>query len=455
MNSMQLDRTLYFQKKADQSSKHLCIGTELYKKHNVKRGLRNEDGTGVLVGLTEIGEVHGYILDEGEKTPDEGRLRYRGINVKDLVRGFQADGRFGFEETVYLLLFGSLPTASQLTDFQTILGESRNLPSGLAEEILLRQHSPDIMNKLGRIILGLYSYDDRAEDYSIPNLMRQSVEMIARFPAIIAYAYQSRQRLMGKSMFLHDPDPKLSTAENFLQMIRLDQAYTPIEAETLDLSLVLHAEHGGGNNSSFTVRVISSAYTDTYAALSAACGSLKGHRHGGANNRVMAMMADIQENVQNWEDETEVRSYLAKIIRGEAYDKTGLVYGMGHAIYTLSDPRAVLLRTKAQALAVEKGTQWYREFELYDRIARLTPEVFADVKKSNKVIAPNVDFYSGFVYKMMDIPAELYTPIFALSRVAGWSSHRVEELAGESRIIRPAYKNVLVKRSYLSLTERE
>lgn len=432
-----------------------AITPESYKTFGVKRGLRNEDGTGVLVGLTEIGDVHGYILDERERIPVEGRLRYRGINVADFVTGFQKDGRFGYVEAVYLLLFGRLPLPNQLALFRQVLGEARNLPPGYAEDLILRQPSSDIMNKLARAVLSGYSHDQNPEDYSTRNLLRQSIELIARFPSMVAYCYQSKRRFIDNaSMHIHSPKPELSTAENLLMMIRPNGEYEKIEAEIIDLSLVLHAEHGGGNNSSFTVRVVSSAYTDTYSAIAAAVGSLKGTRHGGANNRVMAMMQDIQANVAHWENEGEVRDYLAKIILGQAGDRSGLVYGMGHAIYTMSDPRAVLLHQKAVDLVKLKGDGFARELALYDLIARLTPEVFADIKKNNKIIAPNVDFYSGLVYKMLGIPPELYTPIFAVSRIAGWCAHRIEELAGESRIIRPAYKNVLGKQNYVPLSER-
>ena len=432
-----------------------AITAASYGTYGVKRGLRNEDGTGVLVGLTEIGDVHGYILDERERIPVEGRLRYRGINVADIVDGFQKDGRFGYEEAVYLLLFGRLPSASQLQVFSEVLGEARALPQGYAEDLILRQPSSDIMNKLARAVLAGYSHDRSPEDYATRNLLRQSIELIARFPSLVAYCYQSKRRFIDNaSMHIHPPKAELSTAENLLMMIRPHGEYEKIEAEIIDLSLVLHAEHGGGNNSSFTVRVVSSAYTDTYSAIAAAIGSLKGTRHGGANNRVMAMMKDIQTNVVHWENEGEVRDYLARLIRGQSGDNSGLIYGMGHAIYTVSDPRAVLLRQKAVDLVKIKGDGYARELALYDLIARLTPEVFAEIKKNNKVIAPNVDFYSGLVYKMLGIPPELYTPIFAVSRIAGWCAHRIEELAGESRIIRPAYKNVLGKQDYLPLSDR-
>jgi citrate synthase len=432
-----------------------AITQESYLKYNVKRGLRNDDGTGVLVGLTEIGDVHGYILDEGEKTPVPGRLRYRGIDIKNIVAGFQDEKRFGYEETVYLLLFGKLPSLRQLEDFTELLGQKRSMPTGYWEDIIIRSPSKDIMNKLGRAVLGAYSYDTNPEDYSIRNILRQCIELIARFPALVAYSFQSKRRFFdNESLHVHSPDPKLSTAQNFLQMIRPDQQFTALEAEVLDLALVLHAEHGGGNNSAFTVHVVSSAYTDTYSAISAAVGSLKGSRHGGANNRVMGMMSDLQIKIDDWSNSDKIKAYLKRTLEGKEYDESGLIYGMGHAIYTLSDPRAVLLKAKAEELAEAKGGDVYQEFLLYKLVEELTPIAFREVKKSDKVIAPNVDFYSGFVYKMLDIPPELYTPIFAVSRISGWSAHRLEELAIGSRIYRPAYRNVLGGIDYLPMESR-
>lgn len=445
----------FFETHARLSSTFRAITPDSYAHYGVKRGLRNDDGTGVLVGLTEIGDVHGYIIDEQERIPVEGRLRYRGISVADLVSGFQADHRPGFEETAYLLLFGVLPSPPSLAEFVSVLEESRKMPAGFAEELIIRQPSPDIMNKLARSVLSAYSFDPDAEDYSIPNVLRQSVELIARLPAMVAYAFQARERFYhGRSMHIHEPLEGRSTAENFLRMIRHSGECESLEAEILDLALVLHAEHGGGNNSSFTVRVISSACTDTYSAISAAVGSLKGTRHGGANNRVIAMMEGLKSEVSDWSDRRQVKDYLSRLIRKETGDRTGLVYGMGHAIYTLSDPRAVLLKERAEALVLTKGSSFQDEFALYNLVAELTPEVFREVKKNDKVISPNVDFYSGLVYRMLEIPPELFTPIFAVSRVAGWCSHRIEELAGDSRIIRPAYKNVLGKQEYRPLASR-
>ncbi|APC08262.1 citrate synthase 1 [Moorella thermoacetica] len=435
------------------AEKNNTIDPDLYEKYNVKRGLRNKDGTGVLVGLTEIGEVHGYILDEGERTPDHGRLLYRGIDIWDIVRGFQQEGRFGFEEVCYLLLFGELPDKKRLEEFTHLLAEHRSLPDGFVEDMILKAPSNDIMNKLARSVLAAYSYDPNPDDISLRNVLRQCIELIARFPIMVAYGYQAKAHYYeNKSLYIHLPQTELSTAENFLYMIRPDNQYTSLEAELLDLALVLHAEHGGGNNSAFTVHVVSSTGTDTYSVIAAATGSLKGPKHGGANIKVMKMIEDIKNNVKDWHDEEELRNYLIKILRREAFDRSGLIYGIGHAVYTLSDPRAVLLKQKAAELAREKDME--DEFGLYLAIEKMAPELFVAEKKVDKVVAPNVDFYSGFVYKMLNIPIELYTPIFAISRIAGWCAHRIEELVSGGKIFRPAYKNVLGKKSYIPLEQR-
>jgi citrate synthase len=429
------------------------IPLELYQKYSVKRGLRNEDGTGVLVGLTEIGDVHGYIIDEGQIVPVDGRLEYRGINVNDITRAFQAEKRYGFEEVCYLLLFGTLPTAHQLRQFTALLAENRALPNGFTENMILKAPSRDIVNKLARSVLVCYSYDPNPDELSLKNVLRQSIELIARFPTMAAYGYQAKSHYFDdKSLFIHHPRKDLRTAENLLHLIRPDSKFTALEAETLDLALVLHAEHGGGNNSSFTTHVVSSTGTDTYSAIAAAVGSLKGPLHGGANLKVLEMMDDIKEAVKDWHDEEAVAAYLTKILRREAFDGQGLIYGIGHAVYTLSDPRAVLLKDKAKELAVNKGRS--DEFDLYECIARLTPGVFARVKNSSKIISANVDFYSGFVYDMLDIPKELYTPIFCVARIAGWCAHRIEELISGGRIIRPAYRNVLHNKEYVPLEQR-
>jgi len=429
------------------------IPLELYTKYSVKRGLRNEDGTGVLVGLTEIGDVHGYIIDEGDIIPDEGRLIYRGINIMELVNGFQRENRSGYEEICFLLLFGELPNRQQLEQFNALLAENRTLPPSFTEDMILKIPSRDVMNKLARSILVLYSHDPNPDDVSIKNVLRQSIELVGRLPTLAAYGYQAKRHYFdGQSLYIHNPRKDLNTAENILYLIRADSKYSRLEAETLDLALVLHAEHGGGNNSTFTVRVVSSSATDTYSAFAAGVGSLKGPLHGGANLKVMEMMQDIKENVKDWKDEEEVRSYLSRIVRREAFDRAGLIYGVGHAVYTISDPRAVLLRQKAADLAVEKGRE--EEFGLYRSVARLAPEVLKKEKNSNKVVAANVDFYSGFVYQMLGIPMEMYTPIFCIARIAGWAAHRIEELVSGARIIRPAYRDVLKNRPYVPLSKR-
>ncbi len=429
------------------------IEMALYSRYNVKRGLRNADGTGVLVGLTRVGDVHGYIIDEGERIAVDGKLYYRGIDVEDLTRAAANEKRFGYEETVYLLLFGELPTADELKDFSVLLGQRRKLPDNFAEDAIMKAPSPDIMNKLARSVLTCYAYDPQPESLEPENVLRQCIDLIARFPTMAAYAYMAKKHYYDKqSLFIHTPEPSYSTAETFLSLIRPDQKYTPLEAELLDLALILHAEHGGGNNSTFAVHLVSSADTDTYSAIAAGVGSLKGAKHGGANIKVSGMMDDIKTNVHNWNDEEEVAAYLVKILKGEAYDRSGLIYGQGHAVYTLSDPRASLLRDKAAALAAEKGVS--DEFQLYRLIERLVPGVFKRVKGSKKAICANVDFYSGFVYRLLGVPDELFTPLFAISRIAGWCAHRMEEIISGGRIIRPAYKCVQARLPYTPMLDR-
>ena len=430
------------------------INPDLYKKYDVKRGLRNANGTGVLVGLTRIGDVVGYELKDGEKIAIPGRLIYRGYNVEDLIKDAEQNKQFGFEQCAYLLLFGELPTKEKLERFTSYLGECRILPENFTEDMIMKAPSQDIMNKMARGVLASYSYDDDPENKSVGNVIKQCIQLIARFSTLAAYGYQAKRRYYdNKSMFIHNPKADLSTAESFLRLIRSDKTYSRLEAETLDLALILHAEHGGGNNSSLTVHVVSSADTDTYSAIAAAVGSLKGSRHGGANIRVVEMMDELKANVKDWSSEKEVSDYLYKIARKEAYDKSGLIYGMGHAIYTISDPREILLKAKAKELAKEKGCM--EEFELYNMIERLAPSIIQEVHNSDKKVCANVDFYSGFVYTMLNIPRELFTPIFAISRIAGWSAHRIEEIVSGGRIYRPAYKNVSPERDFVPLANRK
>ncbi len=433
--------------------KHERFSNETYEKYNVKRGLRNADGTGVMAGLTRVCNVHGYVLDEGEKFPVEGRLTYRGQNIEELVNGCMQENRFGFEEVVWLLLFGTLPTAKQLRDLRTILAEYRELPEYFAEDMIIKAPSPNIMNQLGRSVLALYSYDEKADDLSLQNVLEQELKLIARMPTIMTYAYQVKRRHYDhKSMFFHPVPQNLSIAESILYSMRPDKSYTQEEAKLLDLCLMLHAEHGGGNNSTFTTRVLSSSGTDTYATIAGAIGSLKGHKHGGANIKVMQMLKYLKEGISNWRDDDEVANFLARIIRGEEGDHSGLVYGMGHAVYTLSDPRAVILKKHARDLAEDRG--FGDEFRLLETVERLTPQVFAEVKGSNKAMCANVDMYSGLVYKALGIPSELFTPLFAVARCAGWCAHRTEELYTASRIMRPAYKSLAKSAEYVPMDMR-
>jgi len=429
------------------------IDPQFYEQYNVKRGLRNADGTGVLAGLTQVGDVHGYIVSEGEKVAVDGRLRYRGMEIEDLVAGSQKEKRHGFEETAYLLMFGELPGKRDLAKFCRLLGKQRCLPEGFTENMILKAPSGNIMNKLARSVLAAYSYDKTPEDRSLKNVLRQCISLIARFPTFVAYGYQAKAHYYDRgSLYIHTPDEKLSTAENFLMLIRPDKKYTKMEADLLDLCLILHAEHGGGNNSTFTTHVVASTDTDVYSVIAAALGSLKGYKHGGANIQVIEMMEDIKRNVKKYDDEGQIADYLTKIVKKEAFDGTGLIYGLGHAVYTISDPRTALIRKQAARLAKEKDLQW--EFDLYELVERLSPEIFQQVKKSDKRVCSNVDFYSGFVYRMLDIPPEVYTPIFAISRISGWCAHIIEECVSGGRIVRPAYKNVAEKRDYTPMAKR-
>ncbi len=427
-----------------------------HEKYNVKRGLRNSDGSGVVIGLTEIGDVRGYKYSEGDLEPMEGELYYRGYNIRDLISGFQKEGRAGFEETIFLLMFGQLPNMKEYEQFTKLIKSKMTLPNRFNEDMILSAPSKNIMNKLSRSILALYSYDKNPDDLSIENVINQSIGLIAKFPALIAYAYQARQHYYKKkTLHIRIPHKKFSIAENFLNLIRLSTDFSPLEAEILDLALVLHAEHGGGNNSTFATRVVTSTGTDTYSAISAAVGSLKGFKHGGANSSVLSMMKNIKKSIRDWEDKDEISNYLTKIVRKEAFDKTGLIYGIGHAVYTVSDPRAVLFKSKVKELANERGGKWNREIKLYQAVEELAPKVLKKERKLSSEISANVDFYSGFVYKMLGFPEEIYTPVFAMARVAGWCSHRIEELITGGKIIRPAYKNVSKSKKYISIKNRK
>lgn len=429
------------------------IDSALYEKYDVKRGLRDINGKGVVTGLTEISEICSSKVVNGKEIPCEGELFYRGYNVKDLVNGFLADGRFGFEETIYLLIFGDLPSKSQLDVLKGVISGYWPLPDSFVTDIILKCPSHDMMNAMARSVLTLYTFDAKANDLSIPNVLRQCLELIALFPVLSVYGYQAYKRYyQGESLFIHKPQPDLSIAENILHLLRSDGKYTELEAKILDLALVLQAEHGGGNNSTFTTHVVSSSGTDTYSVMAAALGSLKGGRHGGANIKVTQMFEDIKENVKNWSDDGAVKEYLSKILAGEAFDKTGLIYGMGHAVYSLSDPRADIFKSFVKRLASAKGRE--AEYNLYEKIEHLAPEVISKKRKIYKGVSANVDFYSGFVYDMLELPRELYTPIFAIARIAGWSAHRIEELVNAGKIIRPAYKAIMPRREYKTMTDR-
>ena len=428
------------------------IDKSLYTKYDVKRGLRDSDGRGVLTGLTEISDVSGFKEVNGERIPIEGELFFQGYDVRELVKGF-GQGNHGFEETIFLLLFGELPTEEELKDFMQIIGYLRPLPDNFNRDVIMKAPSRNIMNVLERCVLTLYSYDDNPDDISVPHVLSQSLSLIARFPVIAAYGYQSyRHKFMDSSLVIHRPKPELSTAENILRLLRPDATFTDLEAQVLDVCLVLHAEHGGGNNSTFTTHVITTTGTDTYSAVAGSLGSLKGPRHGGANLKVQQMVADLKANVEDTEDDAQVKAYLDKLLKKQAFDKAGLIYGMGHAIYTLSDPRAQILKSYARKLSEAEG--FTKEFELYDRIERLAKELIVKHRDVQKPVCANVDLYSGFVYSVLKIPVELFTPMFAIARIAGWSAHRIEELANNGKIIRPAYKYVGTHREYLPMKER-
>ena len=429
------------------------IDPELYAKYEVKRGLRDISGEGVLVGLTDISEIHSHLLDSGDYIPCEGKLYYRGIDVEEIVEGFTDDEHFGFEEVTYLLLFGDLPTRQELDEFKSILSECRRLPDDFVRDIIMKAPSRDMMNTLARSVLALYTYDPNPDDISLSNVLRQSLELIAQFPLLAVYGYQAFSYYHGNnSLYIHPPLPELSTAENILRLLRPDGKYTEYEAKVLDLALVLHAEHGGGNNSTFTTHVVTSTGTDTYSAIAASLGSLKGPRHGGANIKVMQMFDDMKEKVNDWTNEAEVAQYLSDLLNKKAFDKAGLIYGMGHAVYSISDPRANVFKKYVKSLSEEKGMQ--EEFALYEMVERLAPEIIAKERKIYKGVSANVDFYSGFVYHMLGLPKELYTPIFAVARISGWMAHRLEELNNPGKIIRPAYKCVAERKPYVMLKDR-
>lgn len=433
---------------------HSKMDVSLYGKYDVKRGLRDLNGKGVLAGLTQISNIVSKKLVDGEEIPCEGELYYRGINVEKLTKGFLDDKRFGFEEATYLLLFGKLPNQKELEDFIKILEAQRSLPTNFVRDVIMKAPSKDMMNTLSRSVLTLYSYDNNPEDISLPNVLRQCINLISVFPMLSVYGYQAHKHYnMGESLHIHNPEKHLSTAENILLMLRPDKTYTPLEAEILDLALVLHMEHGGGNNSTFTTHVVSSSGTDTYSAVAAALGSLKGPKHGGANIKVVNMFQDMKEHLKDWTDEEEITEYLTKLLHKEAFDKRGLIYGMGHAVYSISDPRAKIFKNFVKELAEEKGRM--KDYELYAAVERLAPEIIAKERRIYKGVSANVDFYSGFVYSMLGLPLELYTPMFAIARIVGWSAHRMEELINTDKIIRPAYKNVLEEQPYDSLKERK
>lgn len=434
--------------------KNSSIDPELYPKYDVKRGLRDVNGKGVLTGLTEISEIISSKNVDGQSVPCEGKLFYRGYDVEDIISGSSQTGHFAFEESTYLLLFGKLPTRQELGEFENLLSKYRQLPTSFVRDIIMKAPSRDMMNALARSVLTLYSYDENADDTTLPNVLRQCLQLIALFPLISVYSFQTYKYYHdGDSLFIHAPREDYSTAENILHMLRADSKFTELEARVLDMALVLHAEHGGGNNSSFTTHVVTSSGTDTYSAIAAALGSLKGPKHGGANIKVVQMFEDMKNNVSNWEDDKEVSDYLKSLLAKESFDKKGLIYGIGHAIYSVSDPRAKMFRGFVENLSKEKGLE--SEFAFYSRVERLAPEIIAGNRKMFKGVSANVDFFSGFAYSMLGLPSELFTPIFAMARISGWSAHRMEELINAGKIIRPAYMSVLEQREYIPFDQRK
>lgn len=453
-SDMHSDNTPQIEKFAGLCLKNNQIDDELYSRYDVKRGLRDLNGKGVLTGLTEIAEVKSYTIDDNEMIPCEGKLYYRGYNVEDLVKGFVKEHRFGYEETAYLLIFGALPTKKELEQFSELVSSYRTLPTNFVRDVIMKAPSKEMMNTLSRSILTLYPYDTNADDVSIDNVLRQCLQLMAVMPLLMVYGYQAfRHYKEGESLVIHQCKPGMGTAETILHLLRDDSKFTKFEARVLDLCLVLHADHGGGNNSTFTNRVVTSTLTDTYSAMAASLASLKGPRHGGANLQVVGMMDDIKKHVKDIRDDEEIRKYLEKILRGKAYDRKGLIYGVGHAVYTISDPRAVLLKKFVEKLSEQKQAQ--EEFEFYQRIERIAPDVITGNRKMYRDnISINVDFYSGLVYRLLDLPEEIFTPLFATARMAGWAAHRLEELASGNKIIRPAYKNVIKHTSYIPIGKR-
>ena len=430
-----------------------AIDNELYTKYDVKRGLRDMQGKGVLVGLTEISEIVSYIIEDGDYIPCEGRLYYRGINIEKIVQGFLDEGHLGFEETCFLLLFGHLPGRKEFDDFSGLLEHCAALPDNFVRDTIMSAPSRDTMNSLAKSVLSLYAFDDDADDLSLPNTIRQSINLIAQFPLLAVYGYQSFAHYhKNQSLVIHSPKKGLTIAENILHMLRPNSKFTPLEARILDIALVLHAEHGGGNNSTFTTHVVTSSHTDTYSAIAAALGSLKGPRHGGANIKVVQMFRDMMNVIKDWNDDDEITLHLEKLLNKEAFDRSGLIYGMGHAVYSLSDPRALIFKRFVEQLANEKNR--LQEYLLYSKVEELAPKAIGRLRKMYKGVSANVDFYSGFVYSMLDLPGELFTPLFAVARISGWCAHRIEELANNGKIIRPAYKSVAKQASYTPLSER-
>jgi citrate synthase len=433
--------------------KNMLIDSTLYSKYDVKRGLRDISGKGVLTGLTDISDIRSYAEVDGVSKPIDGQLFYRGINIIDIVEGCTKEQRFGFEEVTYLLLFGELPTEQQLKDFTTLLSGYRTLPQGFVRDIIMKAPSTDMMNTLARGVLTLYAYDSNPNDISPENVLRQCLQLIATFPLISVYGYNAYEHYFGgKSLFIHAPEPEMSTAENILHLLRSSGTYTGLEAKVLDLALILHAEHGGGNNSTFTTHVVTSSGTDTYSAIAAALGSLKGPRHGGANIKVVQMFEDMKQTVRDWKDDEEISTYLADLLDKKGFDKSGLIYGMGHAVYSISDPRALLFRSFVEKLSVEKGMT--EEYGLYSKVEKLAPKVIGEKRNIYKGVSANVDFYSGFAYHLLGLPLELFTPIFAIARISGWAAHRLEELINVGKIIRPAYKSISVEKPYIPLNDR-